>query len=100
MLLSNECSYLNSKSFTVQKRHSRSILALYPVHFSRPGYEARSILLCMMIMIKRRLEEGLGMRLETGGSSYPASRNGDEGEKYEIDGSIRMVEDHQRYHCH
>ena len=54
----------------------------------------------MMIMIKLRLEEGLGMRLETGDSSYPASRNGYEGEKDEIDRSIRMVEDHQRYHRH
>ena len=40
------------------------------------------------------------MRLEKGGSSYPGSKNGDEGEKDEIDGSIRMVEDYQRYHCH
>ena len=54
----------------------------------------------MMIMIKPRLEEGLGMRLRTGESSYPASRNGDEGKKDEIDGSIRMVEDYQRYHGH
>ena len=50
-----------------------------------------------MMMIKPRLEEGLGMRLRTGRSSYPASRNGYKGEKDEIDGSIRMVEDHQRY---
>ena len=76
--------------------YRRDVLGPVP----RPGYEARSILFCMMIMVKPRLEEGLGMRLETGGSSYPASRNGDEGEKDEIDGSIRMVEDHQRYHCH
>ena len=51
----------------------------------------------MMIMIKLRLEEGLGMKLTTGGLSHPASRNEDEGEKDEIDGSIRMVEDYQRY---
>ena len=38
----------------------------------------------------------MGMRLGTGYSSHPASRNGYKGEKDEIDGSIRMVEDHQR----
>ena len=40
------------------------------------------------------------MRLERGDSSYPASRNGYKGEKDEIDRSIRMVEDYERYHCH
>ena len=123
MLLSNKCSDLNSKSFTVQKRRIRSILGLgmwfdcyriqnrmnlatYTDLGTRLGplYD-RFILFYILVISQTQIGgRSKGMRLETGdssgGSSYPASRNGDEGEKDEIDGSIRMVEDYQRYHCH
>ena len=86
--------------FDCYRIQNRMNLATYTDLGTRLGplYD-RFILFYILVISQTQIGgRSKGMRLETGDSSgvssYPASRNGDEGEKDEIDGSIRMVEDY------